>query len=126
MASINPWLMAASLAALAVCATHVWLGGRLFARRLLAADLRPHVKHTVYYCWHLVSAALALTAGGFAWSAVANDAQAAAVGATALATAFMAVNIAQNLAMRLSFARHPQGAFFLIVALLGAAGLAHG
>jgi hypothetical protein len=45
--------------------------------------------------------------------------------ATALAGAFLIVSIAQNLAMGLSFARHPQGAFFLIISVLGAAGLFH-
>lgn len=126
MTSFNPWMAAAALAALVVCVVHVMLGGRLFARRLLASDLRPHVKHTLHYCWHLVSAALALMAVGFAWGAVATDARAAAIGATAMAAAFMGVNIVQNLAMRLSFARHPQGGFFLAVTLLGCAGLAHG
>jgi hypothetical protein len=126
MASFNPWLFVAFLAASAVCVTHVVLGGRLVARPLLASDLRPHAKFTAYYCWHLVSAALALMAAGLAWGAFAAEAREAAVGATALAGAFMGVNVAQNLTMRLSFARHPQGAFFLVVTALGIVGLVNG
>jgi hypothetical protein len=126
MASFNPWLFVASLAAGAVCVTHVVLGGRLVARPLLGSDLRPHAKFTAYYCWHLVSAALALMAAGLAWGAFVAEARSAAVGATALAGAFMGVNVAQNLVMRLSFARHPQGVFFLVVTTLGLVGLVYG
>lgn len=126
MASFNPWLFVAFLAAGAVCVTHLVLGGRLVARPLLASELRPHAKLTAYYCWHLVSAALALMAAGLAWGAFASEAREAAIGATALAAAFMGVNVVQNLAMRLSFARHPQGVFFLVVTALAVVGLAYG
>ena len=111
MASVNLWLAAAALAALATCVAHVVIGGRLFARPLLSAELRASVKHTTYFCWHLVTAAIALMAGALAWAALAPAARAAAYVATALAGAFVAVNVTQNIAQRLSFARHPQGGF---------------
>lgn len=126
MASANPWLIAAAFAALGTCAAHVLLGGRLFARPLLASDLRSSVKHTNYYCWHLVTAALALMAGAFTWAAFAPEARAAAIVAMAMAAAFLLVNVAENVGLKLSFARHPQGAFFAIVTGLAIAGLAHG
>jgi hypothetical protein len=102
------------------------LGGRLFARPLLRSDLRSAVKHTNYYCWHLVTAALALMSGGLAWAAFAPEARAAAVLAAAMAIAFLVVNVVENFALGLSFARHPQGAFFAVVTLLALAGLVHG
>jgi hypothetical protein len=126
MASVNLWLVAASVAALATCIAHVFLGGRLFARPLLRSDLKPVVKHTNYYCWHLVTAALALMAGALAWAAFAPDARAAAIMAALLATAFLIVSVVENLALKLSFVRHPQGAFFAIVTALAGIGLAHG
>lgn len=126
MDTANPWLLVASLAALATCLTHVLLGGRLFARPLLESGVRSPVKHTHYYCWHLVSVALALVAGALAWAAFAPEARAAAILAAALAGAFCAVNVAQNLMQRLSFARHPQGAFFAIITVCALLGLAHG
>lgn len=123
---IHPWLIAAALAAFATCLIHILLGGRQFVQPLLGAELQSVVKHTHYYCWHLVSASLALMAAAFAWAAFAPDARAAAFVATALAGLFFAVNVVQNVSMRLSFARHPQWIFFSVVTLLGVAGLAYG
>jgi hypothetical protein len=118
--------IAAAVASGATLAAHVILGGRLFVRPLLASTLRSPVKYTLYYCWHLVSAALLVMGAAFAFAALAPEARAAAHFGLALAALFLATNVAQNLAMRLSFALHPQGAFFLIVTALGAAGLAYG
>jgi hypothetical protein len=119
-------LLAAGLAASATCLVHVFLGGRLFARPLLASGLRPPVKHTMYFCWHLVTASLVVMAGAYFWAAFSAGARAAAIVATALAGACLIVNAVQNIAMRLPFVKHPQGAFFFVVAALGAAGLVHG
>ena len=126
MTIIHPWLLGAALAAFATFLIHVLLGGRQFVPPLLAAELQSIVKHTLYYAWHLVTVSLALMAGAFAWAAFAPDARAAAIVATALAGLFLAVNVVQNMAMRLSFTQHPQWIFFLVVTLLGAAGLAYG
>ncbi len=126
MTSVNPWLFVASLAALAACVTHLLLGGRAFARPLLGSDLRSPVKHTHYYCWHLVTAALALMAVAFAWAAAAPEAREAAMLGAAMAVAFLIVNVVQNIALRLSFAKHPQGGFFAIISALALMGLAHG
>jgi len=124
MASANPWFLAA--AALATCVAHVFLGGRLFAAPLLASDLRSPVKHTNYFCWHLVTAALAVMAGAFFWAAFAAEGREAAIAGAALAAAFLAVNVIQNMSQRLSFSSHPQGAFFLVTVALAALGLANG
>lgn len=126
MTSFNPWLAAAALAALATCLTHVLLGGRIAARPLLASKLSSLAKHTNYYCWHLVSAALALMAGSFAWGALAPQARPAAMTGAAFALAFLAVSVAQNVAQGLSLGRHPQGVFFFIISALAVTGLVHG
>ena len=124
MASHNLLSLGAAVAASATRLAHVFVGGRLFARPLLASSLASLVKYTTCYCWHLVTAALALMAGGF-WAALVAEARPAALAATALAGAFLIVSVAQNLAMRFSFARHPQGVFLLIISALGAASLFH-
>lgn len=125
MESGGAFFAAASAAALATCAAHTFVGGRFFARPLLASDLRRVVKQTLYYCWHMATLAILVMSGAFAWAA-ADPAQAnAAVIATALAGAFLILNAGQNLLMGNSFARHPQWALFLITAALGAAGLAY-
>lgn len=126
MAGSRFWLLAAATAALATFLAHLLLGGRLFARPLLRSELRSMVKHAHYFCWRLVTAAPALMAGALAWAAFAPQAREAAIIAAALAGAFLVVNVAENIALRLSFAKHPQGAFFAIVAALALAGLAHG
>jgi hypothetical protein len=125
MASHDLLLLGAGLAASATCLAHVFLGGKFFARPLLASSLRSPVKYTTCYCWHLATAALALMAGAFFWAALVPEARPAALAATALAGAFLIVSVAQNPAMRLSFARHPQGVFSLIMSALGAASLFH-
>lgn len=126
MTDIHPWLLGAALATSATFLIHVLIGGREFAAPLLRSELPSAVRHTLYYAWHLVSASLALMAGAFAWAAVASEARAAAIIATAMAGMFLGVNLLQTLAMRLSFAQHPQWVFFLTVTLLGGAGLAEG
>jgi hypothetical protein len=125
MTSHDLLLLGAGLAASATCLAHVFLGGKLFARPLLASSLRSPVTHTIYYCWHLVTAVLVLMAAAFFWAAFAHEAGAAALMATALAGAFPIVSIAQNLIVGLSFATHPQSAFSLIISALGAASLFH-
>jgi hypothetical protein len=118
--------LAAATASVATLTAHLVLGGHLFARPLLRSALPSPVKHTVYFCWHLVSATLAVMTASFVWAALQPHAWPAAISGLALAVAFLGVNVVQNLTMRLSFALHPQGGFFLVVALLGAAGLAYG
>jgi hypothetical protein len=124
MTSANPWFLAASVAAPATCLAHVFLGGRLFAAPLLASDLHSPVKHTNYFCWHLVTAVV--MAGAFLRAAFAAEAREAAIAGAALAGTFLAVNVIQNLSQRLSFSRRPQGAFFLVTVALAGAGLANG
>jgi hypothetical protein len=125
MASHNLLSLGAAVAASATRLAHVFVGGCLFARPLLASSLASPVKYTTCYWWHLVTAALALMAGAFFRAALVAEARPAALAATALAGAFLIVSVAQNLAMRLSFAWHPQGVFFLIISALGAASLFH-
>lgn len=126
MDTINLWLAAAAVAAAATCLLHIFLGGRLVVPPLLRSSVAHFVKHTHYFCWQLVTMALAIMAAGLAWASLSSDARAAGWLAALLALSFMATNVVQNQLMRLSFRRHPQGLFFLIISALAITGLTIG
>lgn len=122
----NLYFLAAAAMSLVTCLVHTFAGGRLIARPLLASDLRRVVKQAVYFCWHMTTAALIVMAGAFAWAAVDESQRGAATAGAALAAAYLALNVGQNLVMGNSFARHPQWTFFLVITALGGAGLLYG
>jgi hypothetical protein len=114
----------AGLAALAVCLTHLILGGRAVVRPFFDIEKMPGiVRYTMYYCWHLVTITLAGMALAFLLAAQPGGSHALAVFATSGAASFALLNFGMNLRLGLSFARHPQGFLFLPVAALGVAGL---
>lgn len=121
---MNLHLLLAGFAALAVCLTHLVLGGREIVRPFLAVEKMPSIaRYTLYYCWHLVTITLAGMALAFLMAAQPGGARALAIFATVGAASFATLNFGMNLRLGLSFTRHPQGFLFLPVAALGAAGL---
>ncbi|HWU52314.1 MAG TPA: hypothetical protein VN153_05805 [Tahibacter sp.] len=120
---MNPWLVAAALAAFSTFLIHTVVGGRLIARPLLAARDLPRVPRlTVYYCWHMVSLLLLGLAGALAWGAY-HPNPALIVLSCALATAFAALSLALIAAGRVKPWHMPQWALFLVIALLSGRGL---
>ena len=86
---MNTLLMIAAVAALAVTALHVFVGGRGIARPLLKSrDIHNVVRLTAYYCWHMVSIILAALALAFAWAALDPAAWRVAAFATGLCICF--------------------------------------
>ena len=71
---MNWLLLSASILAAVTALIHVLLGGREVAAPLLRTELAETVKLTMYACWHLVSAALAVSAVGLL-SAASNGGQ---------------------------------------------------
>jgi hypothetical protein len=121
---MNPFLLAAALLALAVCLTHLILGGREIARPLLdAPDFRNLPRYTLYYCWHLVTITFVGLALAFLFAAQPGGSRALAWFATIGAALFAALCVAINLRFNRRFWHHPQWALFLPVAACGAAGL---
>lgn len=121
---MNVWLLLAGLAALAVMAVHVIVGGRLFAAPLLATEaLHRVVRLTLYYCWHLVTLMIAALAAGFTVAALMPGQRALALAATALAAASAMLSIAIVAIHRVRPWHMPQWAYFTAITGLGAAGL---
>lgn len=121
---MNPWLVAAALAAFATFLIHTVVGGREIARPLLAArDLARIPRLTTYYCWHMVTVLLLAMALALAWAArYANPPLVVLV--LLLAVAFTALSLGLVVAYRVSPWHLPQWALFLLVAALSAIGLA--
>jgi len=121
---MNPWLVAAALAAFATFVIHTVVGGRLIAGPLLAArDLARVPRLTAYYCWHMVTILLLAMTFALAWAArYANPPLVALV--LLLAIAFTVLSLALVIAYQVRPWHLPQWALFLIVAVLSGLGLA--
>lgn len=104
-------------------ALHFFIGGRSIARPLLdTPDLTTEVKYVLYYCWHLVTLAIALQAGLFI-AAVLNPAMpglnALIMTGTLFAAAFAVLGIVMAPALKISYGVLPQGWLFVPVAACG-------
>jgi hypothetical protein len=115
---MNVWYAFAALAAASTCAIHLLLGGRDLVRPLLASgDMHRVVVLTHYYCWHLVSIALAAISLGLALAAWDPGWRVLGVAATVLAAAFGLLNIVYALAFRLPPRLLPQWILFAVIVL---------
>lgn len=107
-----------------MCLTHVFLGGREVAKRLLATDGLVKVsKYTNYYCRHMVTIALAAQTLTF-WLVIQSpDERSLALVATGCAIVFMLWNVIMIAKFKLRLRNFPQWILFFPTALLGLAGL---
>ncbi|TDR41212.1 hypothetical protein DFR29_111124 [Tahibacter aquaticus] len=121
---MNAWLVAASLAAFATFLVHTFVGGRQIAAPLLQARSLARIPRlTVYYCWHMVTLLLLAMAAALGWAAYqANVALVLLV--LALSAGFAGLSLALVVRFRVSAWLMPQWSFFVVIALLSAAGLA--
>ena len=116
------FLSGAGLAFL-ICLIHVFLGGAQIARPLLAApNLNAVAKYTSYYCWHVVTAELALIGVFFAIAGLKPEMMALAWAAGALSASFVLLGVIGNPLMKLKFSNHPQWSFFVPLVALSVAG----
>jgi hypothetical protein len=122
---VNVFFLLAGSAALAVLATHVIVGGRLFVRPLLASkQLHRVTRLTLYYCWHLTTLLIAAIAALYLYAAATPEGPMPAVIATALAAGASALSLLIVVRHRQRPWHMPQWLFFAIVAALGVVGLA--
>ncbi len=105
------------------CLVHLIMGGREIAARLLAADLHVVVKHTMYFCWHIVTIAIAGLAIGFAVAATGRSNQDLAWFMAIGSGLFCILNIALIIKFGLNWRHHPQWLLFLPGFVFGLAGL---
>lgn len=102
---------------------HFLVGGKEVARPLLADQhLADTVRQTLYLCWHLVSATIAIMAILFAFAVLLNN-PGYAVGGTLLAAGFALAGIAIGPLRGWRYSTIPQGWLFVPVVAMGAAGL---
>jgi hypothetical protein len=114
--------LAAGLSAL-TCLIHTFLGGREIAVPLLnAVDLAPVPKYVSYYCWHLVTIALAAISLMFAIAAIYPESWELGWMATFLAASFCILGLVLPPMKKQSYKAMPQGWLFLPIAVFGAAG----
>ena len=121
---LNIWFALAAALAFIVCVMHVIMGGREAARPLLAAsELDQVAKFTNYYCWHLVTIAIAAVGAAFFIAARDPDAYVLGVFAVAMAASFAAWSLIMIVRFRLPPLPFGQWILFLAVAGVGGAGL---
>lgn len=121
---MNAWFAVAAVLSAATCLVHLLAGGREIARPLLDAQgLRTVPRLTSYYCWHLVTIALAGLCLAFA-AAATGASRDLALAATLFAALSAALNLGLILRFRLPFWHFPQWALFVPIAASGLAGLA--
>lgn len=117
------YFLTAAFTSALTCGIHVVLGGREIAARLLDADLHVVVKHTMFYCWHLVTIAIAGLAIAFLLAGMGQGSRDLAWFATIGSGLFAGLNMAQILQFRLTWKHHPQWVLFLPGFAFGLAGL---
>ncbi|MHA7776118.1 hypothetical protein [Roseibium sp. M-1] len=121
--SVNYLLLGAAGLSAAVCLIHTFAGGRTIARPLLKAqDLHPVPKYVTYYCWHIVTIVLAMTAVMFALAGLRAESLDLGWTATALTASFCLLGLAVPPLKKQKYAHMPQGWLFLPVVVLGVLG----
>ena len=122
---MHAWLVVAGVAAAAVCALHIFLGGPAAATPLLRAkDINNVARYTNYYCWHMVTIVLASMAAAFLVAALSPPAIELAWAATLLSAAFAIWSIGLVVWKKQKPLHLPQWLLFVVVTALGGMGLA--
>lgn len=120
---MNSWFAAAAGLSAFTFGVHVIMGGREIARPLLAAREFDHVvRYTHYYCWHLVTIAIAAMAAAFGYAAWVDAAGTLALFVSVVALSFAVWSFAMIAIFRLSPFQFGQWVLFLPIALLGLVG----
>lgn len=118
------WLWVASALSLAMAAGHVTVAGAIVVRPLLESEALPtQVRWLAYFCWHVVTLLAVGMAVGFALVAAGLAPVALAAFLTALTLGCAALGGVIAVRARLSIRDLPPPVLFLLIGLLGAAGL---
>ena len=121
---INIWLLSAAILAFTVCLLHLFAGGKIAARPLLADEKFNHIaKYTLWYAWHTVTLALFGVGVMLLVAAFAPQQTALAIAAVLLVASVFLLSLAMIIKFRLKFFQFPQWLLFLPVLVLGIIGL---
>ncbi|WP_300542069.1 hypothetical protein [Maricaulis sp.] len=118
---------AAAVLGLVTFAIHIFAGGPVVARPLLADTHLPAAsKWLNYYCWHITTVLLVFIAAGFAAAAVRPDAWVLAIFLTVLCLALSVLSAGIALRGGLAPLRLPSTSLFALTGCLGLAGIIAG
>lgn len=121
---MNNWLIAAAALAALTTLVHLFVGGRQVAKPLLeTSEINSLVKFTHYFCWHIVSIALAVMAAGLAYAGLSPGGRDVAFFMVGLAAAIALWNSVMNARHQLKAGRHPQFVFFIAIMAIATPGL---
>lgn len=120
---MNIWLGLAGAVSVVTLFIHVFAGGKEIVRPLLAAnDLDRIPKLTLYYCWHLVTIAIAAIAAGFLYSGFFAGSREIVIAATGGALLFAALSLLIVAHRRVKPLDLPQWILFAPAGVLGLLG----
>ncbi|MEM1364454.1 MAG: hypothetical protein AAGH82_01765 [Pseudomonadota bacterium] len=109
----------AALLSLAWAVVHLFVGGRDCAKPLREdVALEPEARHTMWMCWHMVTATLFILALLFALAVLTGD-PGIGLSATLVAAGLAIAGLMSVPALKTSFRVLPQGWLFVPVVLLG-------
>ncbi len=124
---MNIWFVLAGVSAFGLCLLHVFGGGPVAARPLLATNALDRVaKYTNYYCWHMVTIVIAALGLMYFYAALVPSAYELAFVASFLALAFSIWNLALYFWQRKKFRKWyelAQWLFFTPIWVFGFIGL---
>ena len=121
---INIWLLSAAILAFVACLLHLFAGGKVAARPLLADEKFNHIaKYTLWYAWHNVTLMLLGISVMLLIAAFIPQQIALAIAAVLLVASVFLLSLAMIIKFRLKFLQFPQWLLFLPVLGLGIIGL---
>jgi len=121
---INIWLLSSAILAFAVCLLHLFAGGKIAARPLLADEkFNDIAKYTLWYAWHIVTLALLGFGVMLLIAAFTPQLIALAMAAILLVASVFLLSLAMIIKFRLKPLHFPQWLLFLPVLGLGIVGV---
>jgi len=112
---INPGYAVAAAVSLLALGIHVFVGGRLMVRPLLATDLPRQAKWLLYLCFHLASLMVLTMAIVFGWAALSFLGRPAAMVLTGVAFGAMLLSLFVSLRGRLALQLNPPVFLYAVI-----------
>ena len=114
---------AAAIGVAITIGVHLVIGGKLYVRALLAADIPDRMKWMAYMTWHIGTISFVVILAGFVSTALSPDRTEFALGATLLTSGYVATAVFAALKGKAPLKNFPVIFLFGIVSALGFAGL---
>jgi hypothetical protein len=112
---INPGYGVAAAVSLLALGIHVFIGGKLMVRPLLAAELPQQAKWLLYLCFHLATLMVLTMTAVFGWAAVSFLGRPAAMVLTGVAFGAMLLSAFVGLRGRLALTLNPPVFLYAVI-----------